>query len=171
MRGRYPWDFQEYPVDMLLSSKLALSLFLFSTHIPRNILTLVSTLWSLANWGIGSEEYSWYFVIKIRKDIPSNYSWKISVAPRNILCYFFNEKTLLRIFLQCFQKKYTSEFYFEEYVVTARRWIASFCWEIKKEEELHVHAYMYKLISTWSCKNYFLSYCQPSEVIFFKIHL
>ena len=44
LREGYPRDFQEYPVDILLSGNLAPFFFLFSTDIHRNVLTLASTL-------------------------------------------------------------------------------------------------------------------------------
>ena len=44
LREGYSWDFQEYPVDILLSGKLEPLSFLSFTDITRNILTIASTL-------------------------------------------------------------------------------------------------------------------------------
>ena len=52
LRKEYHRFFQEYPMDILFSGKLAPLFFLFSTDIPRNILMLASTLRVLANLGI-----------------------------------------------------------------------------------------------------------------------
>ena len=44
LREGYSRDFQEYPVDILLSGKLEPVFFLSFTDITRNILTIASTL-------------------------------------------------------------------------------------------------------------------------------
>ena len=97
-REGYPWDFREYPMDIILSGKLAPFFFLLSTtDIPWNVLSLASTLKSTSWTYFGFYCNSFFqclFVVDKLRDMFCQDFVILDVHLQSLACFWSHKSNL-----------------------------------------------------------------------------